>query len=109
MPDRWLSSSTAGVSKAAEYHLGKNIRRYVTATPFTIELFRWRCGYCFVDCLSCCNQIHNMLANLHQHVTVFFKICTSGYPPMARDYSCLFVSPRQNLIKRMNHAIDGSS
>src|SRR5437899_12961700 len=68
----WLSTGTAAVSKAAEYHLCENIRRHVTTTPFSIELFRWRCGHGFVDCLSCCNQIHDALANLHQHVTVFF-------------------------------------
>src|SRR5437667_3553256 len=102
----WLSTGTAGVRKAAEYHLCKNIRRYVTTTPFSIELFRWRCGHCFVYCLSRCNQTHDALANLHQHVTVFFQIRTSGYWPMAGDYLCLFISPRQNLIKGMNHAID---
>src|SRR5205807_7266600 len=68
----WLPTGTAAVSKAAEYHLCKNIRRYVTTTPFSIELFRWRCGLCFVYCLSRRNQIHDALANLHQHVTVFF-------------------------------------
>ena len=70
--DGWLSTSTAAVRKAAEYHLCKDIRGYVTTTPFSIELSRWRCGHCFVYCLSRRNQIRDALANLHQHVTVFF-------------------------------------
>src|SRR5207244_11046669 len=65
----WLSTSTAAVRKAAEYHLCKDIRGYVTTTPFSIELSRWRCDNCYVYCLCRRNEIQDALANWKQQVT----------------------------------------
>src|ERR1700692_4361827 len=36
--------------QASEYHSYKNIGGYVTTAPSTIEVFRRRCGHCFVYC-----------------------------------------------------------
>src|SRR5258708_29191342 len=103
---KWLAICAVSVRQAAEYHFYKNIRGYVSTTPFGVEVFSRCCGHCFVYCLSCCNQIHDALPNLHQHIAVVLQIGTSGYGAMARYDLCLVVSLRQNLIDGMNHTID---
>src|SRR5438132_14400908 len=70
--DGWLSTSTAAVSKTAEYHLCKNIRGYVTTTPFSIELLRCRCFHCFVYYLFRRTQMHYELSHLQQHLTIVY-------------------------------------
>jgi hypothetical protein len=43
------------VKQAGEDHFRENIRRYVTATPFGIEVFGGRGGHCFIYGFSSAN------------------------------------------------------
>src|SRR5258708_33687702 len=71
-----VSSSCA--RQAAEHHFCKNIRGYITATPFGIEVLSRRSGHRFTHRLPFRDQNLDALPNLSQHVAVSLLFSPTG-------------------------------